>query len=163
MKKISINSFALKYNINLINIYNSATKFKLNVGDPIRLFYFLVIKKKRKIFSFLGFCLSINKNTLNFSLANTVGNQFLKITFPFICPFIISMHRNYKYNVLDFRIKKFYFKKKIKIKDLTPIFSKRSRVQYNIIFLLLNKVFTSICLIKKKRKHFKKSKKKFRY
>lgn len=162
MKKIKLNSFVLKNNFNLINFYNKPTKFKFFTGVPVRLFYFLVIKKKRKVFSFLGFCLSISLNTMNFCLANTIGNQFLKITFPLICPFVLSIHRNYKYNPLIFRVTRFYFKNKIKIKDLTPIFNKKI-VQYNIIFLLLKNVFFSVYLAKKHRKHFKKIKKKFRY
>lgn len=162
MKRIKIKFYTLKNEKAKINLYNKPTKFKLRLGCPIRAFYFLVIKKKRKIFSFLGFCLSINYNNLNFCLANTWGNQFLKIVFPVICPFILSLHKNYKYNYLKFRITKFYFKNKIKIKDLTPIFNVKI-VQYNIFLLLLNKFFFSFYLLKKRRKHFKKIKKKFRY
>lgn len=161
MKSLKIGKHLLKKN-KRINLYNKPTKFNLKIGYPIRIFYFLVIKKKRKVFSFLGFCLSLNYNNLNFCLANTWGNQFLKITFPLVCPFIISLHRNYKYNFLKFRITKFYFKKKIKIKDLTPIINQKT-VQYNIFLLLLNKFFFSVFLLKKYRKHFKKIKKKFRY
>ena len=101
MKKIKINFYKLKKKEFKINFYNKPTKFNIKIGDPLRLFYFLVIKKKRKVFSFLGFCLTISLNTLNFCLANSWGNQFLKITFPLISPFILSLHRNYKYNALD--------------------------------------------------------------
>lgn len=162
MEKSRMHSFVLKNGRKGINLFNKPTKFKLVVGLPLRIFYFLVIKKKRKVFSFLGFCLSLNYNTMNFCLANTWGTQFLKITFPLICPFILSIHRNYKYNPLKFRVAKFYFKNKIRIKDLTPIFNNKS-VHFNILLLLLNKIFFSAYLLKKRRKHFKKIKKKFRY
>lgn len=162
MRLLKINTYVLKKTESSINFYNKPTKFNFWTGYPFKMFYFLVIKKKRKVFSFLGFCISLNFNTMNFCLANSWGNQFLKITFPLVCPFILSMHRNYKYNILKYRITKFYFKNKIKIKDLTPVFNIKT-VQYNIIFLLLNKVFFSTYLVKKRRKHFKKIKKKFRY
>lgn len=162
MKKIKTLPHVLKKVEFKINLYNKPSKFKLELGCPVRIFYFLVIKKKRKVFSFLGFCLSINRNNSNFCLANTWGNQFLNIIFPLICPFILNLYKNYKYNYLKFRITKFYFKNKIKIKDLTPIFNIKV-VQYNIFLLLLNKFFFSLYLLKKYRKHFKKIKKKFRY
>ena len=149
-----------------INYYNMPTK-KINyfyIGHPVKVLYFLIIKKKRRYFNFSGFCISFNLSNFNFTISGSVNNQYLKITFPLICPFIIGISRIYKYNILNFRISKIYFKNKIKIKNvfnLNLIYKKF--LQYNIYNLILNKFFAPYYLSKKKRKYFKKIKKKFRY
>lgn len=150
--------------LTLTNRYNYPTRFSLKIGQSVKIFYFLIIKKKRRYFNFFGFLVSKNLNANNFSIINSWGNQLLYIKFPLVCPFIYNFYRTYKYNVLNYRVSKLYFKKKVKIKDLYVNFLFHKHIiQYSLHYLLLNKTCNRIFLVKKKRKQFKKIKKKFRY
>lgn len=147
-----------------INFYNYPSKILIKPGLPIKIFYFLIIKKKRRYFNFLGFVLSTDFKHRNFSLANTWNNQMLNIKFSFVCPFIYNIYKIFKYNLLFYRVSKFYFINKIKIKDRfirDDLFKKM--VQYDICRVFLDRRFLAPFLFKNKRKNFRRVRKKFRY
>lgn len=92
-------------------------KLKLKSGLVIKVYYFLVIKqKKKRYFEFIGLCLSVSKSKGNFILLNTWNNELIQITFSFYTPYILRLIKHYKYDFF-FRISKIFFRKKIRLTD----------------------------------------------
>lgn len=67
-------------------------------GDVVRILYFLVQSKFRKIFVFSGVCTNLKKSSATFSLQNYHGREMVEVNFIFRSPFIISLEKLNSYN-----------------------------------------------------------------
>jgi ribosomal protein L19 len=76
----------------------------LAVGSVAKLYYFNVLRKKRKIFIFTGICTAYNKKTGTFNLRNTLsGGVSAEINFSLSSPHIIELQILVGYNFQRFR------------------------------------------------------------
>jgi hypothetical protein len=129
-------------------------------------FYFIIFKKKRKYFIFLGLVLKCNKIRKNFIFTNSIHGQIFKIKINYLSPNLVFIEKSYKYN--------FFSKKKLFVLGKKPILT--NSLYYRTTFISTKK-FTEINIYKLivynyvgkmsfnliKKKKFKKIKKKFRY
>lgn len=89
---------------------------KFLVGEVLSIYYFLIVKNKRKTFIFFGMLLSKNFKKLNFLLSNTLNGEMLKIKFSFDCPYIFGIFKSFKY-MFTVRSSKLYYKKKLNLSE----------------------------------------------
>lgn len=78
----------------------------ISYGVAIKVLYFLVIGKSRKIFIFSGVCNKINKKAKTFSLQNFHGRERVNINFIYNSPFIIRLEELKSYNFSSKKSKK---------------------------------------------------------
>ena len=88
--------------------------FKPN--DVIKITYFCISGNKRKIFKFIGLCISFSKKHNSFIVKNIFNKENIQILFKFNCPniFKIELLKNYNFN---FKKSKLYFKKNTFLKQ----------------------------------------------
>jgi len=88
----------------------------LAVGSVVKLYYFNVLRKKRKIFIFTGICTVYNKKTGTFTLSNTLsGGVSAEICFSVSSPHIVVLQLLVGYNFQRFRRRRALASKRSKI------------------------------------------------
>lgn len=113
MKLISKNF--IKNKNSLFNIFNISKEImNFFIGDVLRIYYFLVFKNKRRIFTFFGMLISKNFKKLNYVISNNFNGQMLKITFSMSSPYVVALSKSYKY-LHNIKKNKVYYKKKLRL------------------------------------------------
>ena len=120
MKLIS-KSHLKKTKISLSNVANVSKYIKkFIVGDVLSIYYFVVVKNKRKAFIFHGMLLSKNFKKLSFFISNSLNGEMLKIKFLLDCPCVFGLFKSFKY-MFSARTSKIYYKKKLNLfEDYDP-------------------------------------------
>lgn len=92
-------------------------KFSLNVGKVYKISYLAVAGKKRKIFNFIGLCISISKKHSSFTLRNIFNTEMIELVFPANSPIIISIilltHYKFKFSKSRLFFKKLFLLKRL--------------------------------------------------
>ena len=133
--------------------------FIFKVNDVIKITYFCISKNKRKIFKFIGLCISISFKHSSFIVKNIFNGENIEINFPLLSPniFKVELLKNYNFN---FKKTKLYFK--------NNTFLKQPPYKNKLIFNSFNTNYffeptTFILPVNAQTKHFKYVKKKFRF
>lgn len=84
-------------------------------GVAVKILYFLVIGRLRKIFIFSGVCNKVNKRSHTFSLQNFHGREKVVVSFIYNSPFIIRLEKLKSYNFSSEKKKKRRTKKDFNI------------------------------------------------
>lgn len=84
-------------------------------GVAIKILYFLVVGRSRKIFIFSGVCSKVNKRAHTFSLQNFHGREKVTVSFIYNSPFIIRLEKLKSYNFSSKKKKKLKTKKDFNI------------------------------------------------
>lgn len=91
-------------------------KNKFFVNNVIKITYFCITKSKRKIFKFIGLCISISKKHSSFTIKNIFNGEEIELTFCLNSPSIFKIELLKNYNFL-FKKSKLYFKKNTFLKQ----------------------------------------------
>ena len=93
--------------------YNYTNLF--NIGNVLKIYYIVFFRKKKRVYSFIGFCFFKNKK--NFKLINVIKKQKIILTFQENSPFLLKIFNLKMYNTYIKRVSKLYFKVKSFYKD----------------------------------------------
>lgn len=102
---------------------------RINIGDIIYIKYFLIFKKKRKIFKFYGLCLDKTISGL-ITLRSWFNKENLRIKFFFYNPYLVECRR-ITYYPIRYKIKKLYFKQKFIFKNYLAFYKSLSVYDIN--------------------------------
>jgi ribosomal protein L19 len=97
----------------------------LRVGGVYKLYYFSVINLKRKIFNFVGICVSLRKKNNTFELRNYQNNLNIKMTFLEFSPVILKIEELKSYN-FRFERNKLYKVKNFNFRNDDPLVLKKN-------------------------------------
>lgn len=109
---------------NDFNISNQIKKFK--IGEVLRIYYFLVIKNKRRVFTFFGMLISKNFSKFSYLISNSYNGHMIKILISMVSPYVLALFKSFKY-INKIKKNKAYFKKKLR---LTPNFENDPHLNY---------------------------------
>jgi len=96
--------------------------YSFGVGDVIKVFYFNIVHRYRKIFTFTGVCVNYSLHHRSFTLQNFYGSEFLRIHFLLGAPFIVAIDVLKSYSIRRRQARMYYLKKMsfaAKSEDLT--------------------------------------------
>lgn len=65
--------------------------YNFGVGDVIKVFYFNVLHRYRKIFVFIGVCTDYSVHHRSFTVQNSYGSEFVRIHFTLGAPYIVAV------------------------------------------------------------------------
>lgn len=85
--------------------------YNFGVGDLVKVFYFNVLHRYRKIFMFTGICTDYSILHRSFTLQNFYGSEFVRIHFMLGAPYIVAISVLLK-NPLWKRQMKMYYQKR---------------------------------------------------
>lgn len=100
-----------------------------NIGNVLKVYYVVFFKKKKRVYSFVGFCFF--KNRTNFKLMNLIKRQLIVLTLNENSPFILKIFNLKIYKIYIKRVSKLYFKKKSHFKDDYLSLSNKIDSSYN--------------------------------
>lgn len=131
------------------------------VTEVVSIYYFLVVKNKRKTFVFYGMLLSKNFKKLSFFLSNSLNGEMLKIKFLLDCPCVFGLFKSFKY-MFSSRTSKIYYKKKLNLSEIFEndpyknlIISNSNDLEYYRFFKLVWPLGLPYVQTKKIRKKFR--------
>jgi len=129
-----------------------------NIGNVLKVYYVVFFKKKKRVYSFIGFCFF--KNKTNFKLINVIKKQRIVLTLNENSPFILKIFNLKMYKLYIKRVSKLYFKVKSHYKDDFESLKNRIVSSYDSF---KSRYFRQAYFRRKKIKHKKKQKLKLKY
>lgn len=100
-----------------------------NIGNVLKVYYVVFFKKKKRVYSFVGFCFF--KSKTNFKIMNLIKRQKIILTLNQRSPFIIKIFNLKMYKIFIKRVSKLYFKKRSHFKDDFTTLKNRMVSSYN--------------------------------
>lgn len=85
--------------------------YNFGVGDVVKVFYFNVLYRYRKIFTFTGICVDYSMVHKSFVLQNFYGSEFLRIHFTLGAPYIVAIDLLKTYSLTSRKARLYYYKK----------------------------------------------------
>jgi ribosomal protein L19 len=85
--------------------------YNFAVGDVVKVFYFNVLHRYRKIFTFTGVCINYSLLHRSFTLQNFYGSEFLRIHFTLGAPYIVAIDVLKTYFLKNRQARMHYYKK----------------------------------------------------
>lgn len=121
--------------------YNNNFTFEnIKMGETIKIYFWVKVKKKKKLYSFVGFII-LYKKKLHLKLINLFNNELIKMLIPFSNPTILKIYKLKHHQRYISRLNKLYFKKKIHLtEDLNNIkllLSDEKSWTYNLLYFLV--------------------------
>ena len=128
-----------------------------NIGNVLKVYYIVFFKKKKRVYSFIGFCFF--KNKTNFKVMNLIKRQKIIMIFNEKSPFILKIFNLKMYKLYIKRVSKLYFKKRSHFKEDYDTIRNKMMSSYNSF---KSRYFRQ-AYFKKKIKYKKKRKLKLRF